>query len=299
MRLAIALLALVLPCAPLLAQEIEPRTYSNTPVGLNFAVAGYGYSEGGVALDPTVPLENAKIDVHGTVLAYVRTFAVGGQSAKFDVSVPHAWLSGTADLAGEPVERRVSGFGDPRLRLSVNLFGAPAKTLQEFRGYQQDLIIGASLLAWVPAGQYDADRLVNIGTNRWALKPELGISKALGRWILELSGGVVFYQDNDEFLGGTREQAPLYSAQAAVIRSFSSGIWASLSGTWYAGGRTTVNGVRKDDLQENSRLGVVVSLPVNRLNSIKVTAHTGVLVRAGSDFDAVSITWQYRWGGGL
>ena len=121
----------------------------------------------------------------------------------------------------------------------------------------------------------------------------------MGPWILELSGGVVFYQDNDEFLGGTREQAPLYSAQAAVIRSFSNGIWASLSGTWYAGGRTTVNGVRKDDLQENSRLGVVVSLPVNRFNSIKLTAHTGVLVRAGSDFDAVSIAWQYRWGGGL
>lgn len=286
-------------CARAGAQEIEPRTYSNAPVGLNFLVAGYGYSEGGAAVDPTVPLTNAQISVHGAALAYARTFAVTGRSAKFDVMAQQAWLSGTADLAGAPVKRSVSGFGDPRLRLSVNLFGAPAKTLQEFRGFQQDLIIGASLLAWVPVGQYDADRLVNIGTNRWAFKPELGMSKAIGPWILELAGGAIFYQDNDDFLGGTREQAPVYTVQSSLVRNFPRGIWASLSGTWYSGGRTTVDGVRKNDLQENSRVGVVVSLPVNRHNSIKLMAHTGVSVRTGSDFDAVSITWQYGWGGGL
>ncbi|MEY2854969.1 MAG: hypothetical protein RL030_2101 [Pseudomonadota bacterium] len=299
MRLAFAVVALAVFSAPVVAQEIEPRTYSNAPVGLNFLVAGYGYTEGGVAFDPTVPLTNAQIEVHGAVLAYARTFAVAGRSAKFDVSAPHAWLSGTADVAGVPASREVSGFGDPRLRVSVNLFGAPAKTLQEFRSFQQDLIIGASLVAWAPLGQYDADRLVNIGTNRWALKPELGMSKSFGPWIFELSGGVTFYQDNDEYLGGTREQEPIYSIQSSLVRTFPKGIWASLSGTWYGGGRTTINGVHKNDLQENSRLGVVFSMPVNRHNSIKLMAHTGVSVRTGSDFDAVSIAWQYGWGGGL
>jgi hypothetical protein len=286
-------------CAPVVAQEIEPRTYSNAPVGLNFLVAGYGYTEGGVAFDPTVPLTNAQMEVHGAVLAYARTFAVAGRSAKFDVSAPHAWLSGTADVAGVPTSRVVSGFGDPRLRVSVNLFGAPAKTLQEFRSFQQDLIIGASLQAWVPLGRYDAERLVNIGTNRWALKPELGMSKSFGPWIFELAGGVTLYQDNDEYLGGTREQEPIYSIQSSLVRTFPKGIWASFSGTWYSGGRTTINGVHKNDLQENSRVGVVFSMPVNRHNSIKLMANTGVSVRTGSDFDAVSIAWQHGWGGGL
>jgi hypothetical protein len=295
----LAVIALAAICAPLSAQEIEPRTYTNVPVGLNFLAAGYGYSEGGVAFDPTVPLTNASISIHGTVLGYARTLAVGARSAKFDLAVPHAWLSGTADLAGAPVARKVSGFGDPRLRFSVNLFGAPAKSLQEFRGFQQDLIIGASLMAWIPVGQYDSERLVNIGTHRWAFKPELGMSKAIGPWTLELTGGAVFYQDNDEFLGGTREQAPLYSVQTSLIRTFPKGIWASVSGTWYAGGSTTVNGVHNNDRQENSRVGIVLSLPVNRHNSIKLLAHTGVSVRTGSDFDAVSIAWQYGWGGGL
>jgi hypothetical protein len=292
-------IALASLCAPVVAQEIEPRTYSNAPVGLNFLVAGYGYSEGGAAVDPTVPLTNAKISTHGTVLAYARTFAVAGHSAKFDIAVPHAWLSGTADLAGASVARKVSGFGDPRLRVSVNLFGAPAKSLQEFRGFQQDLIIGASLAAWVPSGQYDAGKLVNIGTNRWAVKPELGMSKARGHWIFELAGGVTFFQDNDEFLGGTRAQAPVYSVQSSLVHNFPHGMWASLSGTWYGGGRTTVNGAHKNDLQQNSRVGVVFSMPVNRHNSIKLAANTGVSVRTGSDFNTVSINWQYGWGGGL
>jgi hypothetical protein len=299
LKTTLAVIALAWFCAPAIGQEIEPRTYSNAPVGLNFLVAGYGYTEGGATVDPTVPLTNAQISTHGTVLAYARTFGVAGRSAKFDIVVPHAWLSGTADFNGAPVARKVSGFGDPRLRVSVNLFGAPAKSLQEFRSFQQDLIIGASLLAWVPVGQYDADRIVNIGTNRWAFKPELGMSKAIGSWILELSGGAIFYQDNDEFLGGTREQAPVFSVQTSVVRNFPRGIWASLSGTWYGGGRTTVDGVRKNDLQENSRVGVVVSMPVNRHNSIKLMANTGVSVRTGSDFDAVSLAWQYGWGGGL
>jgi hypothetical protein len=38
------------------AQDLEPRSYVNTPVGMNFLVAGYAYTTGGVALDASVPL---------------------------------------------------------------------------------------------------------------------------------------------------------------------------------------------------------------------------------------------------
>jgi hypothetical protein len=282
------------------AQELEPRAYGNAPVGLNFLIVGYGYSEGGVVADPSIPLTNASIDIHSTVVAYARSVDMWGRSAKFDVTLPYASLSGTADFAGQPREREVSGLGDPRIRISINLQGAPAMSLQEIAGYRQDLIVGASLQVWVPVGQYDSDKLVNIGTHRWAVKPELGISKASGPWTLELAGAVAFYQDNDNFLDGqTREQDPIYSVQAGVTYSFRSGAWLAVSGTYYTGGRTTVEGEKGDDLQENSRLGATLSLPVNRRNSIKVYAHTGVSTRTGSDFDVGGIAWQHRWGGGL
>jgi hypothetical protein len=282
------------------AQDLEPRAYLNTPVGLNFLLAGYGYAAGGVATDPSLPLQNADLQVHSALLAYARALDVWGKSGKADVVLPYAWLSGTAEVEGQPRERDVSGLADPRLRFSVNFYGAPALARQEFASYRQDLIIGASLQVSVPLGQYDADKLVNIGTNRWSFKPELGLSKAWGPLTLELTTGATFYTDNHDFFGGkTRAQAPIYSVQGHVSYNVGAGIWVALDGTYYTGGRTTVDGVEGDDLQKNTRLGVTVALPVNRHISVKLYGSTGVSTRTGSDFDAIGIVVQYRWGGGL
>jgi hypothetical protein len=298
MRILIALIALL--GAHAYAQELEPRAYSNAPVGLNFLIAGYGYTEGGVVLDPAIPLTNADIHIHTSLLAYARSLDAWGRSAKFDVVLPYASLSGTADVNGLPAERNVSGLGDARLRFSINLHGAPALTLEEMPDYHQDLIFGASLQLWIPVGQYDSDRLVNIGTHRWAVRPELGLSKALGQWTFELTGGVGIYGTNDDYFGGhTRKQDPIYSLQSGVIYGFRSGVWVAVSGTYYTGGRTTLDGTEGNDLQKNSRVGITVALPVNRYNSIKLTAHSGVSTRTGSDFDTAGIAWQHRWGGGL
>jgi hypothetical protein len=282
------------------AQDLEPRAYANAPVGLNFLVAGYGYAAGGVGTDPALPLQNAHLQVHSTVLAYARALDVWGKSGKVDVVLPYAWLSGTADVAGQPREREVSGLADPRLRFSVNLYGAPALTLPEFASYRQDFILGASLQVSAPLGQYDADKLVNIGTHRWAFKPELGLSKAVGPLTLELATGVALYTANHDFFGGkTRTQAPIYSMQGHVSYTLGAGLWVAVDGTYYTGGRTTVDGVEGNDLQKNARVGVTVALPVNRYTSVKLYGSTGVSTRTGSDFDAVGIFVQYRWGGGL
>jgi hypothetical protein len=281
-------------------QDLEPRTYSNIPVGLNFLIAGYGYSVGGVVTDPSFPLEDGDVQIHSTVLAYARAVDVWGTSGKFDVVLPFAWVSGTATFRGQPREREVSGLADPRFRFSVNLYGAPALSLQEFADYKQDLIIGASLQVSAPLGQYDSSKLLNIGTNRWSIKPEIGLSKALGPLTLELDAGVTFYTNNDDFLNGmTLEQDPIYAVQGHLIYNFGAGVWGALDATYYTGGRTTVDGVKGDNLQENTRLGLTVALPVNRYNSIKLYASTGVFARTGSNFNTGGIVWQFRWGGGL
>ncbi len=282
------------------AQEIEPRAYSNAPVGVNFLVAGYAYSEGGLSVDPSVPLTDAKLRLHSTVFAYVRTLDLWGRSGKFDVVVPFSWLSGDAEYAGQPVEREVSGFNSPRLRLSMNFIGAPALSMKEFADYHQDLIVGASLQVGLPIGQYDSDRVVNLSSNRWFVKPELGVSKAWGPWTLELSTAATIFGDNDNFYGGQlREQDPIYSLQGHLIYGFRSGIWAALTGTYFTGGRTTVDGVESDDLQKSSRVGATLAFPVDRHHSIKLYATTGLSIRTGTDFDAIGAAWQYRWGGGL
>jgi hypothetical protein len=282
------------------AQDIEPRAYSNAPIGMNFLIVGYAFTKGALPFDASLPVTNAQLKTSSAVLAYARVLDLWGKSAKFDVIVPYSWLSGSAELAGQPVERNVSGFADSRFRLSVNLYGAPALTLKDFKNYEQDLIVGASLQVSAPSSQYDPSRVVNIGTNRWSFKPEVGISKALGPWTLEFQTAVTFFTDNTDFFGGnTRSQDPIYSMQGHAIYSFPSGIWGSLDVTYFIGGRTTLDGKRNDDLQENWRLGGTLAFPVDVHNSIKFYASSGISARTNNNYDLIGIAWQYRWGGGL
>jgi len=282
------------------AQEAEPRAFSNTPIGLNFLIGGYLYAEGKMAFNPDLAIADANFNSNTALLAYVRSFELGGQSAKFDVIVPTSSFSAQGIVNGQPAERQMSGFGDPRFRVSVNLFGAPALSAKDFVSYQQDLIVGVSMQVSAPLGQYDDSKLLNLGFNRWSFKPELGISKAWGPWTFELTPSVLIFSDNKDFFGGnTFSQAPIYIVQGHILYTFKSGIWMALDGLYFAGGHTALNGVRSDNEQINTRVGFTLALPVDRNNSLKLSASTGVTTRTGSEFSAVGVAWQYRWGGGF
>jgi hypothetical protein len=295
--IAVALLAALGPM--LRAQDLEPRAYSNSPTGLSFLIAGYTYAEGSVLTDPSLPLENVSNNLHAGVFAYATTLNVLGKSAKFDLIVPYTSLAAKGLVFGAPRERYVTGFADPAFRFSMNFIGAPALTTEEFKDYKQDFILGASLRVTAPLGQYNDDKLVNIGTNRWSFKPEIGLSKAFGRWTVEFTPGVTFYTDNSDFFGSqTRELEPLIALQAGVTYSFAPGGWLALNAGYFVGGRTTVDDVRNDDEQEGMRFGATLALPVNRYHSVKLCGIIGYNAHRDHDFQAVGIAWQYRFGGG-
>ena len=282
------------------AEDLEPRSYANTPVGMNFLILGYSDMDGSVTANPSAQLQDAKLDIKTTVFAFARSLDVWGRSGKFDIVLPEAHLTGSALANGEPRERNVSGLIDPRLRFSVNLYGAPALSLADFPSYQQDVIIGASFAVTPPLGQYDSSRLVNLGNNRWSFKPELGISKRLGAVTLELSAAGTFFTDNDDFFGNrVLSQNPLYQVQTHLIYAFPNSVWASLDATYFEGGSTSINGVGNHDFQENTRYGATLALPLSRQHSLKLFASNGAHTRTGSTYDVWGIAWQYRFGGGL
>ena len=211
--------------SPVSEADIEPRSYANIPVGINFLLAGYSYMKGNVAFAPTLPIENAKLETHSSVFAYVRSLDIWGKSGKLDIIIPEAWLSGQAELNGQQRDRQIGGFADPMFRFYVNLYGAPALSMKEFAKYQQDTIVGVSLAVTAPGGQYDPSKLVNIGTNRWSIKPEIGLSKAWGPLTAEAAAGVFVFTDNNQpFHGNTLEQAPIYNLQGHLIYNFTQGI---------------------------------------------------------------------------
>jgi hypothetical protein len=297
---------MALACMPARAQQLEPRAYANLPVGLNFLIAGYGYSQGDVLLDPSLPVSDAKAKVDTLLLGYVRSLDFWGNSGSIGLVLPYAQISasGQISISGQvepqPASVTRSGFGDPALRLAVNFYGAPALSPAKFREYKQDTIAGASLVVTAPWGRYDGSKLVNLGTNRWSFRPEVGVSQALGAWILEGAFGVTFFSDNDDFAGGhTRKQDPLYAAQTHVIYYFDPGLWGALDLTYYAGGRTSVDGSLNDDLQQNSRWGATLGKALDPHNALKLTFSSGVVARTGSNFQTAVVTWQRLWGAGL
>ena len=294
------MVVLALAPALALAQDPEPRAYSNAPVGLNFLIAGYFDSKGGLSTDPSLPVTDAHLQVHTGFIAYARSLDLWGKSGKVDVILPYSRLSGTALVAGQQAERNVEGFGDPRLRLSINLYGAPALSPRDYASYQQDLVVGASVQVSAPGSQYDPARAVNLATNRWSIKPDFGLSKTIGAVTLDLTVGATFFSDNDNYFGGKAlTQEPVYFTQGNLSYNFPDGVWAALGASYYEGGRTTVNGVRNDDKLGNSRTGLLLAFPVDRQHSIKLSASQGLHTRTGTDFKTVGVAWQYRWGAGF
>jgi len=282
------------------AQELEPRAYSNAPVGMNFLIAGYQYSDGALIFDPSIPVTDANARVNAEFLGYVRTVDMAGKSAKVGVVLPYADLSATGYVNNVYRTRDANGIADPTFFVSINLSGAPALSLSEFKDYKQDTIVGFTLKVSAPLGQYDNTRIINLGTNRWSIKPELGISKSVGRWSFDAAIASAFYTENDDFDSGkTRKQDPIYSAQVNIIYSFANKVWASIGTTYFEGGRTSINGIESNDLQQNWRNGFTVAIPVDGNNSFKIFGSSGVSTRTGTDYDALGIAWQYRWGGGI
>lgn len=282
------------------ATDSDPRQYSNIPVGLNFLITGYAHTTGNVSVAPTIPLKNADLTINTALLAYSRALNIFGMSGKFDFILPGASLSGTAEVDGQPKARDVGGFADPMARFYVNFYGAPALSMKDFAAYKQNLIIGASLAVTAPGGQYDPEKLVNLGTNRWSFKPELGISKAWGPLTTELAVGGYFYTNNNQpFKGDTLKQAPLFAAQGHLIYNFRPGIWAAFDANYYAGARTTNDGNVAGESLGNWRVGGTLAIAVHKYHSIKLYGSTGVYSRTGSTFDIMGIAWQYRWGKGL
>jgi hypothetical protein len=279
------------------AQELEPRAYSLSPVGTNFFVFALGWLDGAILLDPTLPIEDVHARIGLATAGYGRTFGVAGREAMITIAVPYgvAHVSGRVMEADQTVHR--SGLADLRMKASINLIGGKAMTQAEFASAKRSTIFGASLSVQAPTGQYDGSKLINLGTNRWSFKPELGVSVPLQSWFFDAYVGAWFFTTNEEFYPGhsSKSQAPLTSLQLHVSYTFRNRAWLAVDGTWYGGGATTVAAMPPSARLSNSRAGATFSLPVARGHALKFAYSRGATVRAGTNFDSYVVAYQHTW----
>jgi hypothetical protein len=282
------------------AQDLEPRSFSPAPSGLNITGLTYTNSHGNVFFDKALLIEDATGTVHSVTGLYARTFGLLGKSAKVIALVPFAWGDWEGLLDGQPATTSRRGFADPGVLFAVGLVGSPAVELKEFVAYEEGMIIGASVLVIAPLGQYDPSKLINLGANRWVVRPRLGFSGRVKRWTLEAMADAYFFTDNNEAYGGTvLSQKPLYAMQANIIYTFKRGIWLAVTGGIADGGQPSVNGIEKDKIDKQTRLGGVIVFPFTRRYSFKVSYTNSVRTKIGGDYNLFGISLQYKWGGGI
>ncbi|SAL44167.1 transporter [Caballeronia humi] len=278
------------------AQEMEPRAYSDVPVGTNFAVLNYARSSGQVLLDPSLPVTDLQAKINAYSVGYSHSFGLAGHTASIAALLPYANADLTGNVEGTPGHAYRSGMADFRFRFAVILLGSSALTPEEFARRTPTTTLGASLSIAAPTGQYWPTRLVNVGANRWAFKPEIGLSQPIGKWFIEGSAGVWVFADNSDFFNGhRRSQSPLPVFQLHGGYGWHPGLWIAADVTYYTGGRTSVDGVENEDLQRTVRYGLTLSVPLAAQWSAKFGWSRGLTASAGGNFQTFSAALQYRW----
>ena len=254
------------------AQDTEPRRWAQIPTGVNFVGLAYGYTDGDIFFDPLLNIENATFELHSSAFAYIRTLGFMGKSARVDFSLPYKAGRWEGLLDGDFVSVRRRGPGDLRARFSVLLYGGPAETPKEFvKSKKSNTVVGAALAVTMPTGDYNSGRLINLGANRWVIRPQLGVTHTRGKWTGEVTGSIFAYTDNNHFWQETKlETDPLFALQAHLIYTFRPGLWASASTAYGWGGEATVNGDAKNNPSGNWLTALSFGFPINRMQGIKV-----------------------------
>jgi len=183
----------------------------------------------------------------------------------------------------------------------MNLYGTPPLRGKEFGAYRSNVtvetIVGTALTVRMPTGSYQKDRLLNLGQNRFAFRPQLGIMHTGGKWTTELTGEVAFYTKNDEFFNGnTLEQEPVYIVHGHLIHTFKPGQWVSISAGYDYGGENRLNGVDKDDTKQNIGWMLSYAHPINRSLGIKVS-YLGTRTQESTGFDSntLAASLSFLW----
>lgn len=286
------------PSTPCRAQELAPRAYLITPTGSNAITLTYPFSSGDVQFNGAIPLTDFTAQISVPVLSYYHGFGLIGRSASITAWLPYGVGNFSAKVAGMERSLYRSGLTDSSYRLSVNLMGGPAMPINEFIRWRQKTVVGASLTVIAPTGQYDPARLINQGGNRWAFKPEIGLSQRWGQWILDAYGAAWFFTADRRFFPGdqVRTQLPIGAMAMHLSYDVKPRLWLSVDGNFWYGGATSVNGLeRANTIQTASRVGATVSIPLNKHQSLKFSYSVGVITRLVGDYQYVAGAWQYSW----
>lgn len=293
---ALSVVALALVPGASLADNA--RDWQNTPKDLNMVFGYYNRVDTNTPIDTALPLDGLSLNADVYILRYARSFSVDGRNTAIQVLQPYADLAASFDNARFFTgTKHNGGMADTQFVLAHNFFGGPALSMEEFASWTPETFLSGALWLTTPTGDYDKNRVINIGSNRWVVKPEIAFGHPIGPTWLELNTWVSLFGDNDEYHGNsTLEQKPLYAIEGHYSYTINRALWASLDATYSRGGESKIDGVWQDNKQENGLLGASVGFMLSRQFGGLLAYSDTVSERTGSpDVNTWTLRLQYVW----
>jgi hypothetical protein len=294
----ITLVINVLSSFHLYAQDLEPRRWTPIPLGLSVIGIGVGHTSGDIIFDPVMLVDDAELDLNVLGVSYVTSFKLFNKLARFDFTIPVATGKWEGLLNGEQTKLTREGLLDPKVRLSINLIGTPPSNAKEMKNYltnkKSNTVVGAAIAISLPLGEYYSEKLINLGENRFSIRPQIGVVHTDGNWSYELTGSVFIYTDNDNFYKNQRrEQKPLYAIQSHLIYNFNAGKWLSLSAGYGVGGQSKVGSNYKNDKRHTLLSSLSFGMPLSRSQAVKIGYLNGKTNSStGINFNSLFLTFS-------
>jgi len=261
------------------AQDDGARLYMMVPDQTTIASLRFHLLHSNVASDEGTVNEDNDLDTKLGVFQFVQALRFGSDQGFIFLVVPASHIS------ANDVTDSLTGFGDAQLGFVYGVHGTPALKPAAYADHPPGLAVNLLAKTFFPTGTYSAERPVNIGANRWALRLGVPIVYAIGARMadpqlmtVEAMPTVTFYSANDQPLGASRtKQKPLFIFEGHLTRGFSRSFWGSLDLLWREGGEVKVDGVDAGNSQSALSLGTTgtFALPANlslRLSAGKVIA---------------------------
>jgi hypothetical protein len=269
-------------------------------VGINQLELAYAYVRSNTSIDTSFIVSGAKFNLNQGLIDYTRYFALLHRMAWVEASVPIANLNGS--ISGTNITGSTTGTGDSGYTAAILLKGGPALTPEQFAKAETTTSIGLSLSTTAPTGQYDPNKLLNLGSDRWSFKPEVAISKPFGpeqRWVLDAYANSYFYTDNTSYRGAQilRQQA-LPGLEGHISYTLNNTMWASLDTRYSFRGDTSVTGVDQDNSQQNFIVGSELVVSPNSRNSFTFEFAKAAVHKNGPSLTGFTVKYDYIWGNG-
>jgi hypothetical protein len=260
------------------AQGDGPRSQTLLPTGYNFVVPAYLHLSGDYDFSQTVLLPGAEVKSDIFVITYMRAFGIGGRYTQIWVNPIFGSIDANGTVLGRTINRSTAGLGDAVVSFKFGLVGTPALGIPEFVKQPQTFQLSAFVSTTMPTGSYDKDELLNLGTNRWAVRVGAPMVMPFGSntaraTYLEVFPSVSFYQDNDEPTGRAtvKEQDPLFQLETHLSHNFNQKFWMSGDLRYFGGGETTTDGISDDNEISDTGGGVSAGYALAKFLSVQAS----------------------------